>query len=215
MIAKKHIIVPRTARYFTLGELNEHTENVWLVCHGYGQLAEYFIRKFQVLEDSKTFIIAPEALNKFYLQGFSGRVGANWMTKEDRDEEIADYVNYLDLLFSELKITFLPGIKKITVFGFSQGVATVCRWVAERKIDFDHLILWAGIFPPDLKSDFLSGIGTNNDSRITLVYGDKDELITEDLQSYIQDYKKNMKGLEVLSFDGGHEIKQEVLVKLK
>ena len=40
---EKHIKVERTARYFTLGELNEHTEQIWFVCHGYGQLAEYFM----------------------------------------------------------------------------------------------------------------------------------------------------------------------------
>jgi len=34
------------ARYFTSGHLTKNTRFIWLVFHGYGQLAEYFIRKF-------------------------------------------------------------------------------------------------------------------------------------------------------------------------
>ena len=63
---KHHLKVSRTARYFTLGELNEQTKNVWFVCHGYGQLAEYFIRNFEAINDGENLIVAPEALSRFY-----------------------------------------------------------------------------------------------------------------------------------------------------
>ena len=53
---KHQIIVPKTAKYFTLGELNENTETVWFVIHGYGQLAEYFIKKFKVLEIGRAHV---------------------------------------------------------------------------------------------------------------------------------------------------------------
>jgi hypothetical protein len=77
------------ARYSRLGEINDDTEQVWFVIHGYGQLAHYFIRKFALLENKNTCIIAPEGLSRFYVNelkegGFrnSDRVGATWMTKE-------------------------------------------------------------------------------------------------------------------------------------
>ncbi len=96
---ENHLKITKTARYYTLGELNDQTENVWFVIHGYGQLAEFFIKKFNVLNDGKTLIIAPEALSKFYLKEFTGRVGATWMTREDREHEIEDYINYLNTLY--------------------------------------------------------------------------------------------------------------------
>ena len=36
--------------------------------HGYGQLAEYFIRKFNVLEEQNICVIAPEGFSRFYLE---------------------------------------------------------------------------------------------------------------------------------------------------
>ena len=35
------------ARYFTAGELNASTKQVWFVLHGYGQLAQFFLRKLE------------------------------------------------------------------------------------------------------------------------------------------------------------------------
>ena len=34
-----HLTVPRTARYWTLGEPGPGLRQVWIACHGYGQLA--------------------------------------------------------------------------------------------------------------------------------------------------------------------------------
>jgi len=39
---ERHLTVARTARYYQLGELSSATKQIWFVCHGYGQLAEYF-----------------------------------------------------------------------------------------------------------------------------------------------------------------------------
>ena len=35
MIREEHITVSKTARYYTLGELNEQTQQVWIVIHGF------------------------------------------------------------------------------------------------------------------------------------------------------------------------------------
>ena len=75
------IKVENTAHYVSLGELNRETKEIWIVCHGYGQLAKFFIRKFKILQKESVYIVAPQGFHKFYLKGFSGRVGASWMTK--------------------------------------------------------------------------------------------------------------------------------------
>lgn len=140
------IAVTRTARYFTLGEMNEHTKRVWFVLHGYGQLAEYFIRKFETIQNHGTLIVAPEALSRFYQDHESGRVGASWMTREDRLSEIDDYVAYLESVQREIFKDFSSQNIHITILGFSQGTATACRWVNQSELKCDRLILWGGYF---------------------------------------------------------------------
>ena len=78
-----HIPVKRQARYYTLGTLDTNTKHVYIVLHGYGQLASQIIHKFDDMAD-EVFIIAPEGLSRFYWDGMTGTVGASWMTKEDR-----------------------------------------------------------------------------------------------------------------------------------
>src|SRR3989344_4462325 len=127
---QKNIVIPKTARYFILNELSEKIEQVWFVCHGYAQLANYFINNFDELDKSKNLIIAPEGLHRFYWKGFSERVVASWMTKEDRESDIEDYVNYLNVVYDEVISSIKNKNVKINILGFSQGTATVCRWLA-------------------------------------------------------------------------------------
>ena len=50
MSRQYHIPISIKASYYTLNKLTEDTERIWLVFHGYGQLAEYFIKKFEGLD---------------------------------------------------------------------------------------------------------------------------------------------------------------------
>src|SRR3989344_9498015 len=95
---EQHFTTQRTARYYTIGELNNKTKTIWIVLHGYMQSAAFFIKQFEVLKNDTTFIVAPEALSRAYVNGVSGKVGASWMTKEERESEIADYIFYLNSL---------------------------------------------------------------------------------------------------------------------
>jgi len=211
---EKHITVERTARYFTLGELNEQTEHIWFACHGYGQLAEYFIKKFQVLDNGKTVVVAPEGLSRFYLEGFSGRVGATWMTKEDRENDIKDNINYLNKLYTTTTKDIKSSVK-ITLLGFSQGGPTICRWFAESKIKFDRLILWAGIFPPDMNNDFtFTAQYLLKDRPTYIIYGNNDPLLKPEHFAEVENYKRIKPDLQVISFEGKHELNEEVLKRI-
>ena len=92
------IKISKTAKYTTYGNPDKASIIIFAL-HGYGQLVQFFIRKFQVLDAEQYFVVAPEGLHRFYLKGSSGRVGASWMTKEERQSDIEDYINYLDDLF--------------------------------------------------------------------------------------------------------------------
>ena len=155
----------KTQRYFTHGDLKKATK-LLIVLHGYGQLAEHFIRKFHQLPENY-YIVAPEAMHHFYLNGSSGRVGASWMTKENRINNITDNNEYLNNLVDFLQTE--NEFSELLVLGFSQGGATAARWNAQRK-DIDQLILWASIFPPDLEESSFS-----NSKNGTFVIGKQDE----------------------------------------
>ncbi|MGZ4117744.1 MAG: alpha/beta hydrolase, partial [Bacteroidia bacterium] len=176
---QKNIVIPKTARYFILGEASEKIEQVWFVCHGYGQLANYFIQNFHALNDGTQLIIAPEGLHRFYWKEFSGRVVASWMTKEDRTSDIIDYVNYLDMVYAEVLAPFKGKKIKVNVLGFSQGAATAGRWMANNRSHADNLIIWAGAFPADLDFEKQKTIFNSMDNFIFVV-GDDDQFINEE-----------------------------------
>jgi predicted esterase len=169
-----HFSVQRTARYYTLDPAGEPQE-VWFVLHGYGQLAQYFIRHFEAIQNGRRLVVAPEALSRYYLPGHK-RVGASWMTREDRLTEIDDYLAYLDVLHDRIFERVDRRRVTVHVLGFSQGGATATRWAALGRVDVDRLILWASDVPPDL--DLTAHAETVRRSKLTLVVGTDDEFLT-------------------------------------
>lgn len=197
-----------SARYFTHGKPS--AKNLLVVLHGYGQLASYFIKKFEFLDPENYFVVAPEGLHRFYTQGTSGRVGASWMTKECREKDIANYLNYLNTLLSELK-KVNPNFKP-TLLGFSQGGATASRWMAHTNSYFKKFILWAAVFPPDMEKNFTL---TFSLSKNYFVVGNKDQYFTEE-DKINQQHLLNQSGIkfDYLSFDGDHQIHSQTLEKI-
>lgn len=177
------LVVPRTARYYTLGPTHGFPRELWFVCHGYGQLAERFLGQFAPLDDGTRLIVAPEALSRFYLDPIpqrrhdpSPRIGATWMTREDREAEIADYVEYLERLSSEIRHPLRGAAPRLIVLGFSQGTATVSRWLAASELRVDQLVLWGGGIPPEL--DVASWSSRLHGAHISLVAGEQDDFAT-------------------------------------
>jgi len=212
-----HIAVTRSARYFQLGDLSATTRHVWFVCHGYGQLAEYFIRHFAaiVAADPTLVVVAPEGLSRFYLEGPSGgrgRIGATWMTREDRLSDINDYVGYLNQLSAAI-LAEVPAAVRVTVLGFSQGAATVSRWLTHAGFRPTRLVLWAGVFPPDMALPTAEQL--LHKLAVTLVAGDEDQFITPaDLELQRQFLLGLGVELEVRRFAGKHTLNAQVLRQL-
>lgn len=167
--------VTRTAHYYTLGHPSAQVRQLWICCHGYGQLASHFIHKFRDLQGPHTLIIAPEGLSRFYFGGVVGPVGASWMTSADRLSEIHDYCNWLDALYDRYTSQLSPEVH-ITFLGFSQGVATVLRWMHARQRRVDRVIAWAGTLPEDL--DYRPLAKYWHDVEWHLVYPDADAYLS-------------------------------------
>lgn len=207
MSEKHNLKVEKTATYYTLGNVKT-AKTIWFVLHGYGMLAKYFIKKFEPILNEETCIIAPDGLSKFYTQGFYGRVGATWMTKEDREEEIEDYINYLNKLY-EVNIAENNNENvKINLLGFSQGGATVSRWAASKKITFNNLILWASVFPDDMTFDFL------NNNNTFVLFGDKDEFATDkNVQTQKEVLAQSGIDFTLIKFEGTHDIPKNIILE--
>lgn len=148
--------VPRTARVALLGADLRHPTELWIVLHGYRQRADRFLRHFLGLDDGTRRIAAPEGLSRFYLDEDGGahgpehRVGASWMTRHDREWEIADYVGYLDRVVAA-QLEDCESDPRLVVLGFSQGVHTAVRWVVRGDTPPPHTtILWGAGPPVDL-----------------------------------------------------------------
>jgi len=206
------LTVSRTARYYTMGNPDSaDLKEVWIVCHGYGQLASYFLENFKPLESASRLIVAPEALSRFYLSSDYSRVGASWMTREIRLEEINDYLAYLSALYHEhLKLGDRCQGLKIVVLGFSQGAATVWRWLNETDCHVDTLILWAGMIPNEFRL-----IQRRTKTRLIAVIGKSDPYINDERA---QEFRRLIEhaNLEwkLYEFEGGHTIDTPTLLTI-
>jgi predicted esterase len=208
------IEVPRTARYYILGDAAAKVDEIWFVLHGFGQLAGDFVQYFAALTESGRVVVAPEALNRYYAVGISvpakdRPVGATWMTREDRDHEISDYVRYLDLLHRSV-LERHRGARTVVV-GFSQGGATASRWVMQGHARVDRLILWGAPVPPDV--DLGAAGATFQGARLTFVIGKNDRYINADALAAERD-RLDAASIphDVVEYDGGHSIKRAVLL---
>ncbi|MEB2780832.1 alpha/beta hydrolase [Algoriphagus sp. C2-6-M1] len=209
---KKNIIFPYQAQYSVSHEPTFQEKEIWLLLHGYGQLAEFFLKKFQGFDSPDRLFIAPEATNYGYLNGFTGRVGANWMTKYEREVAIENNHNYLDLLMGTL-LSQYQETPKINLLGFSQGAATATRWASRWMGKVDQLVLWAGGFAQDMVLEDAKERFSH--TGVTLVLGEQDEFITPESIEIQQDLIENIgKEVKKLTFRGGHEIDIEMLSKI-
>lgn len=208
-IEKRFIPVRRNARVYSCGLPASETGQLLVVLHGYGQLAEYFIQHFTSLaEERRMTVVAPEGLSRFYLDENYQRVGASWMTREDRLTDIEEQFEFLQSMLEEYAPNSVRRQLRIYVLGFSQGTATAWRWAARTDVRLNGLALWAGMIPSEP-----SALQTRHpDLKIASVFGLADPYINE---ARVLEYGSiiEAQGLkdQVFTFDGGHVMDQAVL----
>jgi len=219
MSREHHLPVTRTARYFTLGPVSGAPRQLWICCHGYGQSAARFLRHFARIDDGGRLIVAPEGLSRFYIEETTGgshadaKVGASWMTREDRLSEIDDHIGYLDALVTQLGEDYDLAATRVIALGFSQGVATVCRWVERGRSRVDEVVLWAGAMPPDLDLD--RPAHPLRTLRPVVVVGDDDPYAPP---AAVAEHESRLRAraidYELIHFAGGHRLDYDTLVAL-
>jgi len=204
-IQQSTFVAQKTTRFCTFGD-PANAKYLIVALHGYGQLSHYFIQKFMDLS-SDYFIVAPEGMHRFYLNGTAGRVGASWMTKEAREQDIADNMQYLNQLLEQIEGEKFT--KKI-LLGFSQGGATAARYMHVGHFNFDHFILWASVFPPDIEIEPQPKETTKNNY---FVVGTNDEYFTDESREHcVNEFQKMNYHTHI--YKGTHAIDKDVLTTI-
>lgn len=209
--AEKQVSYTTTNSYSTRNQLNDKTKNVWIACHGLGYLSKYFILYFAQLDKEENYIIAPQAPSKYYQKTDFKHVGASWLTRENTKQETENVLNYLDTVFANESI---PGDKRLILFGYSQGVSVIMRWLASRKIACADLVIHSGGIPKELTADDFKFL---KNTKISLLYGKNDEYLNEKRIKEEVNRAENLFGkenLEILPFEGKHEINRGLLKKI-
>ncbi len=202
------LVVQRRARWFERGALD--ARELWIVLHGYGQLARPFLASCAPLARPERRLVAPEALSRFYLRSGRGPIGACWMTREAREDEIADYLAYLDALCAHV-LAQMPLAPRLCVLGFSQGVATAWRWALAGAHAPARLIACGGTAPEELDA---AALGTRS-FELVVATGEHDEAFTP--QAARAEHERWLSaGLRCsLEVHGrGHELAREFLARL-
>ena len=200
----------KTGHYYQHGRLSQSTRFVWICLHGYGQLAKHFISRFEFLDPELHLVIAAEGLNRFYFEGLNDRPVATWMTREDRLDEIADYILFLESLRKKLGWDKNERIRVIYL-GFSQGVTTLLRWLVDAAPRADYILLWAGGIPDDILFDRRRAYF----EKISAFYfvGDVDVYLPEErVQAILSALMYRGLNCRLVAYRGEHKIDQEVMV---
>lgn len=183
--------------------IDNNSKHLIICLHGYGQLAKYFINKFNGIKHADVWAV--QAPNLFYLNGFSGRIGANWLTKEDRENGIAQQK---EILLGIKKLVSDKGYTRIDLCGFSQGVATASRWLMWNEIEFTKVLLQAGEIAPEA----FTYLALEKPKNIAMFVGAEDEFFDE---SKVKLYQKHLndQGLDISiePVEGRHSLNLELV----
>jgi predicted esterase len=113
--------------------------------HGYGEGAEPMFATLQEIADPSWCVVSVQALHRFYTR--SQDVVASWMTRQDRELEIANNTTYVWGVVDAVQREY-GAVRPLILAGFSQGVAMAYRAAIARECD--GLIVLAGDVPPDV-----------------------------------------------------------------
>jgi predicted esterase len=203
-------------RVFVEDPADSFSTRILIGCHGYGQNADAMLEEMRRIPGADNWrLVSVQALHRFYTRN-DQKVVASWMTREDRDDAIADNIEYLNRV---VEISVEPGTpaprtpeprnlgtpEPILVFlGFSQGASMAARAAARGATRASGLILLGGDIPPDIKDDpsvtlppTLVGCGT------------KDTWYGARLESDVAFLEARTIPHEVVRFQGGHEFTDE------
>lgn len=210
MDAQEHLMqAARTVRYYQQGQPGPHIRQVWWVYHGYGMLAQYFIRKFAHLTAAgNVLVVAPEGMSRFYMEGYE-RVGATWATKDLRDHDVADHVAWLGQLQAGIAAQ-LPADCQHIHFGFSQGASVAWRVLDRTEVPAHWLVAWAGLIPEEYNR-----IHSRSGLQAIACAGTEDPLLTDErMDKFFELMERSRLPLHRVTYPGAHVVDAAALAEV-
>lgn len=141
--------------------------------HGYLESADAQLERLERMPGAAAWtLVSIQALNRVY-RGRSEETVASWMTRQDRDEAIADNIEYVNRVVADLGIR--PGDATVVCAGFSQGGAMAFRAGVRGAFGAAGIICVGADVPPELIADPAAAFPP-----VLLVRGARDEWLTPD-----------------------------------
>ena len=175
-------------------------------CHGYGQNAADILEELRRIPGADEWtLVSVQALNRFYTRNDQAVV-ASWMTREDREHAIADNIEYLNQVVSNL--TEDPettgGERMVVYLGFSQGASMAARAAVRGTRRAAGLIMLGGDIPQDVRDD-----ASLQWPPVLIGAGRDDKWYGARIDSDVQFLASRGVCHEVVRFAGGHEFTEE------
>ena len=170
---------------------------VLLGFHGYMENAEIQMERLVFTAGTAPWmLISVQGLHRFY-RGRTQDVVASWMTRQDREDMIADNIEYVARVVDR----FVPADVPFFTIGFSQGVATAFRGGVRGHRPATGIIAVGGDVPPELLED-----ESLRFPAVLLARGDHDEWYTPSkMDSDVARFGGRCRVLETTVYAGGHE----------
>jgi predicted esterase len=204
MSRESHVVEARTHGRYWLRPPGNGRRGILVGFHGYMESGEKHLGDLESIPGLDGWaLVAIDALHAFYSRGSGdGRVVRGWMTRELRDEAIADNVAYVRGVLETVRARFgwrLP----VATLGFSQGASMAWRAALLAGHEIAAVVALAGDVPPELARLPPS---TPFPARALLARGDADAWY--DAAKLATD-RERLAGrgvaIEELVFSGGHE----------
>ena len=212
------VVTPIHGRVLTQDAADSLSPRLLVVFHGYAQSAEVALMDVSRIPGvaEQWRVVAIQALHRFY--GKDERVVASWMTRQDRDDAIADNVAYVDRVVAE-EMARTPGDSRpvaddrrpvraldrhrIVFLGFSQGAAMAYRAAVLGAHEAAGVVALAGDIPPEVKDPSRQ---RQTCPPVLIGAGVREQWYTPDKVSADTAFlvSQGVKP-EVSRFDGGHE----------
>jgi predicted esterase len=163
--------------------------------HGYGENAGHHLAELERIPGVESWSLAAvQALHPFY-KSRTSEVVASWMTREDREEAIADNLAYVEQVVSRVAAA---GTERVVFAGFSQGCAMAYRAAAALagRFPIAGLLILGGDLPPELvdRAGLLPPV--------LIGRGSGDEWFSE--EKLKKDLRYLGPGATAVRFEGGH-----------
>ncbi|HEY7409732.1 MAG TPA: phospholipase [Vicinamibacteria bacterium] len=166
--------------------------------HGYGEAAEQHLEQLRRLPGAEGLVLAAvQSLHLFYRK--DGAVVGSWMTREGREEAIADNIRYVADVVGRVRAGF-PAGGPLVYAGFSQGAAMAYRAAVRAGHECHGLLVLGGDMPPDVADD-ASALPP-----VLIGRGRDDAWFTaEKLERDLEGLARRGARARSLVFEGGHE----------